>query len=209
MRSLTGQTFGLLRERLRALPAVVQEEARSVLNNEGEILRRFRTLLQQKLTAMRLRTHGEYHLGQVLYTGKDFVIIDFEGDPTRSMSLNERRLRRSPLRDVASMLRSFHYAACTAMRSHVPGIAGPEDLAGLEPLAGFWSLWVAVGFLQAYLPNAAPGGFLPHTRQELTILLDAYLLWKALYELNYELTHRLDWVQVPLWGMQQLLEPMV
>jgi maltose alpha-D-glucosyltransferase/alpha-amylase len=208
MRSLTGQTFGLLRERLRGLPAVVQEEARLVLHNEGEILRRFRSLLQQKLTAMRLRTHGEYHLGQVLYTGKDFIIIDFEGDPTRSISLNERRLRRSPLRDVASMLRSFHYAACTAMRSHVPGIAGPEDLAGLEPLARFWSLWVAVGFLQSYLPNAAPGNFLPHTRQELTILLDAYLLWKAIYELNYELHHRLDWVQVPLWGIRQLLEPM-
>jgi maltose alpha-D-glucosyltransferase/alpha-amylase len=206
LHSLTGQTFNHLRQRLADLPTAVQAEARTVLNAEAEILRRFQALLQQKITTRRCRTHGEYHLGQVLYTGKDFVIIDFEGDPPRPLSLSERRLKRSPLWDVASMLRSFHYAACAAVRQHLPGGGVyPEDAAGLEPYVRFWSQWVAVSFLQAYLTHAAPGAFLPHTREELAVLLDVYLLRKAVYELGYELNHRLDWVQIPLWGLLQLL----
>ena len=205
MRSPTGQVFERLLERLQEVPAAVREEAQLVVSLEPEILRRFRSVLQRKITAMRIRIHGDYHLGQVLYTGKDFVIIDFEGESPRPLS--ERRIKRSPLRDVVGMLRSFHYAAYTALSSRINGgVARPEDMAVLEPCAHFWHLWVSAVFLKAYLASAAPAPFLPRTREELAILLDAYVLEKALYELGHELDNRPDWVQVPLRGILQLLE---
>jgi len=208
MRSLAAQSFQLLRRRLKNLVEPVVGDAQKVLGLEAEIQRRFRSLLQSKITAMRTRYHGDYHLGQVLHTGKDFVIIDFEGEPLRP--LGERRIKRSPLRDVAGMLRSFHYVAYTGLldQRHKGMLnSHPEGLALLEPWARFWHVWVSVAFTQTYLEGAQQARFLPHTRAELQILLDAYLLEKAIYELNYELNHRPDWVPIPLQGILQLLEP--
>ncbi len=203
MHSLTDQVFQLLRKRLKDLPDTVREEAEKVVGLEGEVLRRFRSLLQQKVTAMRIRCHGDYHLGQVLYTGKDFVIIDFEGEPARSLS--ERRIKRSPLRDVAGMLRSFHYASYAALFGQVASVR-PEDFPALDPWARFWHLWVSATFLKAYLEVGQQAPFLPQDRGELQVLLDAHLLEKAIYELGYELNNRPDWVKVPLQGILQLLE---
>jgi len=173
-----------------------------VLDLEGEIRRRYRSLLQRKLNTMRIRVHGDYHLGQVLYTGRDFVIIDFEGEPARPLS--ERRIKRSPLRDVAGMLRSFHYASYMALFGQVPGIR-PEDFPALEPWAHFWYTWVSVVFLKAYLSVVKDEPFLPKDPIELQILLDAYLLEKAVYELGYELNNRPEWLKVPFRGLLQLL----
>jgi maltose alpha-D-glucosyltransferase/alpha-amylase len=208
MRSMAAQSFQLLRRHLKDLPEVVVSDAQKVLGLESEVLRRFRSVLQSKITAMRMRYHGDYHLGQVLYTGKDFVIIDFEGEPLRPLS--QRRIKRSPLRDVAGMLRSFHYAAYTGLfdQRHKGMLnSHPEGLAVLEPWARFWHLWVSVAFTQTYLGVTQQARFLPRTRAELQILLDAYLLEKAVYELSYELNHRPDWVPIPLNGILQLLEP--
>jgi len=155
---------------------------------------------------MRIRCHGDYHLGQVLYTGKDFIIIDFEGEPARPLS--ERRIKRSPLRDVAGMLRSFHYAAYTALfAEEAEGVyaSHPAALAALEPWARFWYHWVAAVFLRTYREVASRASFLPRAREELQVLLDAYLLQKAVYEVGYELNNRPDWVRVPLRGILQLL----
>ena len=102
------QTFRLLRGRLQTLPPAVQSAAQRVLECERDVRQRFRALRDRRITALCTRIHGDYHLGQVLYTGKDFIIIDFEGEPARPISV--RRLKQSPLRDVAGMLRSFHYA---------------------------------------------------------------------------------------------------
>jgi maltose alpha-D-glucosyltransferase / alpha-amylase len=205
MRNHSGQMFQLLKNNLSALRGVVLDEALKVLDLQGEVLNRFRTILSRKITARRTRIHGDFHLGQVLYTGKDYVIIDFEGEPARP--LTERRIKRTPVRDVAGMLRSFHYAAYTSLFGHLgSAIVRPEDLAVLEPWARLWNVWVSSTYLDSYLEHAAPGGFLPAAREELNILLNVYLFEKALYELGYELNNRPEWVRIPLTGILQLLQ---
>jgi maltose alpha-D-glucosyltransferase/alpha-amylase len=159
-------------------------------------------LLLAKLSGARIRNHGDYHLGQVLYTGEDFVILDFEGEPARPLS--ERRLKRSPLRDVAGMLRSLHYAAFAPLLKQKAG-SEAFDLATLEPWARFWVAWASVAFLKAYLAEIGDAAFMPRTRPELRTLLDTFLLEKAIYELGYELNNRPDWVRIPLQGIEDLL----
>lgn len=212
MRNLVGQVFPLLfasagRSPYKQLPKLPEAEAnlaRAVCDQEGEIMSRFRLILERKITALRTRCHGDYHLGQVLFTGKDFVIIDFEGEPARS--LGERRLKRCPLRDVAGMLRSFHYAVHTALRQQLEsGLVCADHCPDMMRWAQFWHRWVCAGFLAEYLQVASQAAFLPRSLQEIEVLLDAYLLEKAIYELGYELNHRPEWVEIPLRGILQLL----
>jgi maltose alpha-D-glucosyltransferase/alpha-amylase len=205
MRNHSGQMFQFLRTNLKLLRGSVLDEALKVLDLQAEVLNQFRTVLSRKIIAKRTRIHGDFHLGQVLYTGKDYVIIDFEGEPARP--LTERRIKRSPIRDVAGMLRSFHYAAYTSLFGHLgSAMVRPEDLAALEPWARRWNAWICSTFFNSYLEHATPGGFLPTVREELNILLNVYLLEKALYELGYELNNRPDWVRIPLTGILQLVE---
>jgi len=201
MRNLCARTLQLLRSRLHHLPGEAKDAAQQVLAREDELYHRFSALLSRRISSMRLRIHGDFHLGQVLYTGRDFIIIDFEGEPARSLS--ERRLKRSPLRDVAGMLRSFHYAAHYAI---ITQALRTEDLQAMEVWADFWHTWVSAVYLKAYLEVAAPAGFLPRDEGELQTLLDAYCLEKAVYELGYELNNRPDWVKIPLQGILQFLE---
>ena len=207
MRSLTALAFQMLRRHLSRLPEDLRPEAAKVLQSEASVHQIFQSLLGRKITAMRIRCHGDFHLGQVLTTGKDFVIIDFEGEPARSLS--ERRLKRSPLSDVAGMLRSFHYAAYSVLFAREGDTPiRPEDSNRLENWARFWKSWVGATFLKSYLAvaSAAGQGFLPKTGEELQALLRAYLLEKAVYELEYELNNRPDWVKIPLRGIHQILE---
>ncbi|MBI4318462.1 MAG: maltose alpha-D-glucosyltransferase [Chloroflexi bacterium] len=204
MRVLAARVLQTLGSEWRGLPRPVQEEARRVLELEGEIVSRFQALLDHKISAMRIRCHGDYHLGQVLHTGKDFVIFDFEGEPIRPLS--ERKIKRSPLRDVAGMLRSFHYAAHAAMFGQVPGVlVGAED-ESLEPWVRYWHVWVSATFLEAYLAEAAGAPFIPKTREELQVLLNVFLLEKAVYELGYELNNRPAWARIPLKGILEMME---
>jgi maltose alpha-D-glucosyltransferase/alpha-amylase len=201
-RSQADNSLDLLKHRLRSLPETTRNDANRVLGLEDEMFKRMRLILDTKITAMRIRCHGDYHLGQVLCTGNDFVIIDFEGEPARP--IGERRSKRSALTDVAGMLRSFNYAAVFSLRSGGPR---PEDIPTLEPWARFWNLWTSVTYLQAYLRVASMAGFLPHSKDELKILLDLYLLDKAVYELTYELNNRPEWVDVPIAGILEMLKP--
>jgi maltose alpha-D-glucosyltransferase / alpha-amylase len=205
MRNLATENLKLLRKLVRTLPEAEAAQAQKVLNADKEIFKRLELVSRTSLTAQRIRCHGDYHLGQVLSTGRDFVIIDFEGEPARS--LTARRLKRSPLRDVAGMLRSFHYAAHAALIHQVEGgTINQATASSLEPWARYWAHWVGVVFLKAYLEVAQAGTFLPRSRKELRILLEASVLEKAVYELGYELNNRPAWVDIPVQGILEILE---
>ncbi|MFO0903667.1 MAG: maltose alpha-D-glucosyltransferase [Pirellulales bacterium] len=194
----------LLRRNLTSLKEPARGLADRVLQLEKTLQGCFRELLGGKLTALRMRCHGDFHLGQVLFTGKDFVIIDFEGEPARPVS--ERRIKTSPLRDVASMLRSFHYASRVALASRpFDALTSGQQFHAGEYWMQIWYSWSAATFLQAYLTKAGTGSFLPAESDPLRTLLDAYLLEKAVYELSYELNNRPEWVQIPLEGILALL----
>jgi maltose alpha-D-glucosyltransferase/alpha-amylase len=204
MVSQTVRSLDLLKARLRTLSPEAQEDARRLLERASDVKQRFATIRNKRIFALRIRHHGDYHLGQVLFTGKDFLIIDFEGEPARALS--ERRIKRSPLRDVAGMLRSFQYAAYAVLFGRVAGVVPrPEDLLVLEGWASNWTNWVSGAFLHEYRAVAANARYLPKTEADLRILLDAYLLEKALYEISYELNNRPEWVRIPLRGILQLL----
>jgi maltose alpha-D-glucosyltransferase/alpha-amylase len=195
----------LLKKREKTLPPEAQDDAKRVLESEQELRRRFAPIRERRISAMRIRHHGDYHLGQVLYTGKDFLIIDFEGEPLRPLS--ERRIKRGALRDAAGMLRSFQYAAYAVLFGKVAGVVPrPEDAVALEAWADFWTRWVSAVFLQEYLSTAGSARFLPKSDSEIRVLMNAYLLEKSLYEVTYELNNRPDWVRIPLRGIVQLLE---
>ena len=198
MRRQTNQALELVRK--AELPESERTRVTQLLSLSKHLDKRFRAVLDRKITAMRIRCHGDYHLGQLLYTGKDFYIIDFEGEPARPMS--ERRIKRSPFRDVAGMLRSFHYASIACLRG---GGFRDEDIPFLEPWAQFWYMWTSAAFLQSYLKVTQDVDFLPNTQEELGVLLDLYLIDKAFYELIYELNNRPDWVTIPLQGLLYLL----
>jgi maltose alpha-D-glucosyltransferase/alpha-amylase len=205
MRGQTVRTLQLLREKLPSLPEDIKETAQKVCDLEHAIIERYRLIQNKNVSAIRTRCHGDYHLGQVLYTGKDFVIIDFEGEPARSLS--ERRLKRSPLKDVAGMIRSFNYAAHNALLRQVSLSPRPGDeLALLQNWAQYWYLWVSAAFLKAYLNCIREANLLPKDPGQLKILLDAFLLEKAVYEIGYELNNRPTWLKVPLQGVLQLME---
>jgi maltose alpha-D-glucosyltransferase / alpha-amylase len=204
MRNLTGRVLQRLDRARGSLPHAVAEPAADLVGREQELLRRFQRVIDDKLGGQRIRVHGDYHLGQVLFTGKDFIITDFEGEPIRPLS--ERRMKRSPLRDVAGMLRSFHYAVYAGLfgRGEGSGIRA-LDRPGLEPWANFWYASVAATFLRAYFETAGAAAFLPGDREQRILLLDAFTLEKAVYELGYELDNRPEWAVIPLRGLLQLL----
>jgi maltose alpha-D-glucosyltransferase/alpha-amylase len=204
MRNHVASALGLLRQGLGRLPEAAREEAREVLARERTLLARFRAVAERRISALRTRVHGDYHLGQVLFTGRDFVIIDFEGEPALPMS--ERRRKRSPLRDVAGMIRSFDYASHFALDAALrAGVAAEAEREKFEAHAAYWSRWVSATFLASWLETVGEAGVLPKTQDELELLLDVFLLNKAISELAYELQNRPDWVWLPLRGILGLL----
>lgn len=178
----------------RALEGRREPLAGEVLKHAGELRTRIAALAELSGGAVKTRHHGDYHLGQVLETGTDWVIIDFEGEPTRSLA--ERRAKRSPLRDVAGMLRSLHYAAHCGRPN-----AEPDTLAAAEK----WADQASGVFLERYFATAAGAAFLPAQTADRDALLAAYILEKALYEVDYELNNRPDWLPIPLRGVLRVL----
>jgi maltose alpha-D-glucosyltransferase/alpha-amylase len=203
MRSLAVQNFQVLRKQLKALAPESLPMAQRVAELQPAIIERYRALLEHRISAKRIRIHGDCHLGQVLWTGREFVFIDFEGPP--AMALSERRIKRSPLQDVAGLVRSFHYAAYAGLYQHVErGSIPHENLPKFESWVRLWNLWVSVTFLRAYLRNLGTSGLLPGTEADLRVMLEAYLLNHMVKELGDELSHRSVSVRIPLQGILYL-----
>jgi len=163
-------------------------------------------LLDHLIPTVKIRVHGDYHLGQVLITGDDVLILDFEGEPARSLS--ERKLKRSPWKDVSGMLRSFHYAVHSAWpKDEAPGAGSnaTAEVRAAEGRAEKWPQAMAETFLQAYLETTKDAAFVPSERDR-QILLRVYLMEKAVYELGYELNNRPDWAHIPMAGILSLVE---
>jgi maltose alpha-D-glucosyltransferase / alpha-amylase len=205
MRNLAVQNLQSLRRHLPTLAEPVRAQAQKVAALEPDILKRLRALHERPINAQRIRVHGDFHLGQVLYTGKDFLITDFEGEPERP--LGERRLKRSPLRDVAAMIRSFDYVTRAALFKQLElGTLQEKDLQLLDPWAQLWYRWVSAAYFKAYVAAVREANLVPASTEQLAVLIEAHLFEKALYEIGYELQHRLKWLQIPLQALLQLLE---
>ena len=202
MRSLTRRTFQHLRQNLGKIPREHRAAGALMLEREKDVLVGLSRIMGPKIAAMKIRIHGDYHLGQALFTGKDFVIIDFEGEPARTLS--ERRLKRSPLRDVAGMLRSFHYAAMSALHRHSESHPGDEEL--ILPWLDAWNAYAGGCFVAGYRETIGSSRLIPEDLHQLRTLLNCFLLEKAVYELGYELNNRPDWISLPLRGIEMILD---
>lgn len=177
------RTIRLLGEHRAALPEQVRGEADFLIQEEATLLERYGGLLRRKIEAAKTAVHGSFHLAQVLNTGKDFVIVDLEGDPTRPLS--ERNLKRSPLVDVASLLRSLDHAAHAALLKQQP-----TDAAWLESWTDAWVEHASGQFVAAYMEIARTASFLPKDETDLKLLLDVFVLDRALLELSRDLAQR-------------------
>jgi maltose alpha-D-glucosyltransferase / alpha-amylase len=201
LRNLSGKVLRLLRERAPSLPARAKEEAASILAREADVVKSFDPLLRVKTNSLWIRAHGDLHLGHVLVTGQDFVFTDFEGSPP--LTLAERSRRRSPLRDLAWMAGSFEMAVFKRLLD--PASVRESDVDAARPWALHWKAWAAASFLQAYLTATADAPFIPSDRASIAVLFDAFLLERALYQLQAELEEPALGVLLALLGLGQLL----
>lgn len=199
LRKLVRDRFGLLETTLPKLTPSVQELAKRILSYEDQILEIFAEVFKVKINGIKTRVHGDYHLGQVLFTGKDFVIIDFEGEP--GLSFSERRLKKNPWKDVAGMMRSIHYAAFGKILLNEN--YRDRDLEFLELWADQWQHYVSRFYLGAYMDRMGMGTSLAYEEE---VLIRTFLLEKAIYELGYELNGRPDWTIIPLRGIEYLVK---
>ena len=197
-------TFELLRAKQNMLSGEAAESARKLLSAQSDVLERFSNLKEHSIEALRIRHHGDYHLGQVLATENDFIIIDFEGEPARPLA--HRRLKTLAMKDVAGMVRSFSYAGYAALFGLVHGVPeAPESKRVIEEWAAYWGALVSAEFLKSYFATAGNAPFVGSNRDEHRMLFDAFVLQKAMYEVSYELNNRPTWVQIPLRGILALL----
>jgi len=199
MRNLVGRSLRLLRGALGRLPPAAAALGQTLVDGHDRMLKIFEPFLHNRWSGLRIRTHGDLHLEQVLYTGKDFVIIDFEGPPAEMLA--ERRRKHECLRDVAGMIRSFHYAAFTALLEQ--SVVRPEDRSIAEPWADAWYRWVSSAFLRSYLEATTGRPFLA-TAEDQRLILDSHLIRRALFELGDELASDAETVAIPLSALVEL-----
>ncbi len=214
----------ILKEELSQIKAEMQKDVDAILNNiesrQGTFdktltaqtceLLEYRDTLMEIVASLddvstdltKIRVHGDYHLGQVLYGAGDFTILDFEGEPSKPISLRNRK--HSALKDVAGMLRSFSYAAYAGLFLFLHN--RPEDLEQFLPWAKVCQTWVSVSFLKSYLETASGILFIPKSKSDFFKALLPFVVDKAIYEINYELNNRPDWLKVPVSGLLQYLK---
>lgn len=192
--------FALLAEKRASLPPALVGLAERVLLTGPATAASLGTLPDELEDLVKIRCHGDYHLGQVLWQENDFVILDFEGEPGKSIA--ERRTKQSPFKDVAAMLRSFDYAAYSVLIK-LTGTR-PEEFERLEPWARIWRSWTSAAFLREYRQAVTDSTLLPGHASDIACLLDFFMLDKTLFELQYELNYRPDWVRIPMLGILHL-----
>lgn len=202
MRNVAGRVLRSLRAATPKMKPDSAAVAHELFDRQGEIYERFAPLLDRKLTALRGRVHGDLSLARFLYTGREFIIVDFEGD--RSRTLVERRRKRSPLRDVASVIRSLHRVALTAMLD--PALVREGDRALATPWADAWGSWTAAAFLQCYLDVASATPFVPADPAETALLLDTFSIEYLLWELGGILEENPRRADVAMHGLLLMLE---
>jgi maltose alpha-D-glucosyltransferase/alpha-amylase len=195
--------YGLLSRQRAELPQEVRPLAEEVFACRDRLRAMLHALDSIQVHASRIRCHGDYHLGQVLYAAGDFTILDFEGEPAQPLEM--RRQKGSALYDVCGMLRSFHYAATVARQSDR---WRREEQSSIAAWSEAWYRWASAAFVTAYMKRAREAGasavFLPESRDELRALLRLHLIDKCSYELSYELNNRPAWVSVPMTGLVSL-----
>jgi trehalose synthase-fused probable maltokinase len=195
------RAFAQLATKQRTLAPHAAARADALRAHQPDMFALLDRLGSMAIDATRIRVHQDYHLGQLLWTGDRFVLLDFEGEPLRPMA--ERRAKRSPLTDVAGMLRSYSYAAWSGLftwsRAH------GADATAREAWAVLWETAIGVLFLGTYLEATRGASFLPADDEQLGALLQLLMLDKGVYELEYELNNRPDWVLVPVEGLLRLM----
>lgn len=201
IRTLTDEVMRNLKNHQKQQPLPIQDKISQLLQSEKAIHNILNNILNIKMDGYRIRCHGDYHLGQIIYTGKDFHIIDFEGEPARPLS--QRLIKRSAFKDIAGMLRSFHYATMVALQKKK---YTKEEMLKLLQWGKLWTQIVSTTFLKSYFSYSENDNFLPTTSENRDILLNAILLEKALYECLYELNNRPEWLEVPITGILDILE---
>jgi maltose alpha-D-glucosyltransferase/alpha-amylase len=202
LRSLFRRVMSTAKKQVKKLDENLSATLGEIIEREGEVLTALEQIKNRKIKANKIRIHGDYHLGQVLFTGRDFMIIDLEGEPARTLS--ERRLKYSAFRDVAGMIRSFHYAAYGGFLSYVG--SRTEDARFLEPFIEPWYMYASGTFLQAYLSRVGDAAFVPDNYNDRRLLLDVFVLEKAIYELGYEVDNRPEWLMIPARGVLYTLD---
>jgi maltose alpha-D-glucosyltransferase/alpha-amylase len=200
VRSWVYRIFNLLRSRMREIPEEARPAAQLVLGREADFVRHLRAVTSRTVSGKRIRCHGDFRLGSLLHTGKDFFVIDFEGESVRTLA--NRRHKRSPLRDIASMLHSLNSAVQTGLlERHLR----PEDKTILEPWARYWQLWTSVAFVREYLETARSGAFLQRSREEMQVVLDFHLMARGVFELQYQLLNHSERVEIPLQTLLHII----
>ncbi len=195
------ETFERLSEMRPNLAEPQRKAATALLAHRRRLENRLNRLIPREIRACKTRYHGDFHLGQVLIAENDFLIIDFEGEPARS--LEERRAKSSPLRDVAGMLRSFSYAGAVALTRHTAD--RQSERARLQPFADDWVRLASQTFVKGYVQGVGRACCQPRRRDHARRLIQLFAIEKALYELRYEMDNRPDWVDVPLAGLLELI----
>jgi maltose alpha-D-glucosyltransferase/alpha-amylase len=201
VRQQASQAFNVLRRARRKLPIDLHEAVDGLLSRRRPILEYADSLIPKRIDSLMTRCHGDYHLGQVMVVHEDFYILDFEGEPSRT--LKERRTKTIPLRDVAGMLRSFNYAAWSALFDRTAD--EPELRDGLIPYIEDWENQVVEAFEDEYETAIEGCSSHPADPDVRTRLRDLFLLEKVFYEICYEAANRPDWLRIPLGGFDKLI----
>jgi maltose alpha-D-glucosyltransferase/alpha-amylase len=195
------QAFAALKRRLGDPDEIIREAAGKLVSRREECLAAIQRLTTGKTAAYKIRIHGDYHLGQVLIAQNDFYLLDFEGEPSRSLA--ERRAKYAAFKDVAGMLRSFEYAGWAALFARDGH--EPDTFVKLEPVADAWRSCAQESFLGSYFETVHDSLSCPPDRDDAMALLNLFLLEKALYEINYEAANRPSWLRIPIAGLNRLL----